>query len=109
MTKRVRGIYFNTEDNICSFILEESEEVTPGNDDDFSGIKISDLAVALFVYCNEDVKSKNISFSLEPLDERHPEGDYQKKVLWPDETEGRTIISGTDFSEIMFETDWIMK
>jgi len=40
MTKKVRGIYFNTEDNICSFILEESEEITPGNDDDFQGSKL---------------------------------------------------------------------
>ena len=68
-----------------------------------------DLAVALFVFCNDGVTCKNLSFSLDPVDERNPEGDFQKKVVWPDATEGRQLIAGTEFAEIMFEADWIMK
>lgn len=30
-------------------------------------------------------------------------------MVWPDREEGRNIIDGTEFSEIMFEADWIMK
>jgi hypothetical protein len=32
-----------------------------------------------------------------------------KKVVWPDNEEKRQLLSGTEFSEIMFEADWIMK
>ena len=41
-----------------------------------TGIELNDLAVALFVYCNEAVQSKNISFSLDPFDENNPNGDF---------------------------------
>ncbi len=49
-----------------------------------SDIDINDLAVALYVFCNEEIKSKNISFSLDAVDEKHPDGDFYKKVVWPD-------------------------
>ena len=49
-----------------------------------TGIDLNDLAVALFVYCNEAVECKDISFSLDPVDETNPKGDFQKKVVWPD-------------------------
>lgn len=42
-----------------------------------SGIDFNDLAVALYVYCNQDIQCKNVSFSLDPVDEREPEGEYQ--------------------------------
>jgi len=49
-----------------------------------TGIDLNDLAVALFVYCNEAVLSKNLSFSLDPFDENNPDGDFLKKVVYPD-------------------------
>jgi hypothetical protein len=42
----------------------------------YSGIDFNDLACALFVFCNEGVSCKNLSFSLDPVDERNPEGDF---------------------------------
>ena len=74
-----------------------------------TGIDLNDLGVALFVYCNEAVQSKNISFSLDAFDEKNPDGDFQKKVVYPDQQEGFELISGTHFAEIMFEADWVMK
>lgn len=41
-----------------------------------TGIELNDLAIALFVYCNEAVQSKNISFSLDAFDEKNPDGDF---------------------------------
>ena len=41
-----------------------------------TGIDLNDLGVALFVYCNEAVQSKNISFSLDAFDEKNPDGDF---------------------------------
>lgn len=73
---------------------------------------MNDLAVALYIFCNPDIKTKSISFSLDSLDEKNPEGDYLKKVVYPDdyeENKGMTLIAGTEFSEIMFEADWLMK
>ena len=107
ITKTVKGLYFNSNENICSFILSDGQDWAAAGGD--SGIDIKDLAVALYVFCNDNIKSKNISFSLDAVDERNPDGDFQKKVVWPDESEGRPIIAGTRFSEIMFEADWVMK
>jgi hypothetical protein len=110
--KQVKGLYFNAKDDTCSFILQDgSQQVLASASSGLqtSGIDINDLAVALFVYCNEDITCKNISFSLDPVDERNPEGPFQKKVVWPDNQERRSLIEGTSFSEVMFEADWIMK
>ena len=74
LTKRVNGVYFNTDENLCSFILSNTSKVAVAGGT--TGIDLSDLAVALFVYCNDAVKCKNISFSLDPLDEKFPEGDF---------------------------------
>ena len=49
-----------------------------------TGIDLNDLAVALFVYSSEAAESKNISFSLDPADEKNPYGNFQKKVVYPD-------------------------
>lgn len=74
LTKRVTGVYFNSYQNLCSFILTNgSQQAVAGGK---TGIDLKDLAVALFVYCNDAVKCKNISFSLDPVDERVPEGDF---------------------------------
>jgi len=105
----VKGLYFNSEENICSFILSDSKSYSSALAGSDTGIDMRDLAVALFVFCNDGVTCKNLSFSLDPVDERNPEGDFQKKVVWPDATEGRQLIAGTEFAEIMFEADWIMK
>jgi len=43
------------------------------------------------------------------VDERNPEGEFQQKVVFPDFHEGKNLIEGTEFAEIMFEADWIMK
>lgn len=74
INKKVKGLYFNTDENVCSFILsDDSAQRFAGGD---SGIEMKDLAAALYVFCNEDVQCKNLSFSLDPVDERNPEGDF---------------------------------
>jgi hypothetical protein len=68
------------------------------------------LACALAVFCDKEIDCKNISFSLDPLVPSNPEGPFQKKVVWPDnELSGHELLAGTEFAEIMFEADWIMK
>jgi hypothetical protein len=32
-----------------------------------------------------------------------------KKVVWPDHEVKKSLIAGTQFADIMFEADWIMK
>jgi hypothetical protein len=72
----VKGIYFNTKENLCSFTLSEPGGKMGPVAGTGTGIELNDLAVALFVYCNEAVQSKNISFSLDPFDENNPDGDF---------------------------------
>ena len=74
ITKTVKGLYFNSNENICSFILSEGQDWAAAGGE--SGIDIKDLAVALYVFCNDNIKSKNISFSLDAVDERNPDGDF---------------------------------
>ena len=87
---------------MCNFILEDGNY-------QISGIDIEDLVVALYVFCHEQIKCKNISFSLDPVDPKNPMGPFMKKVCWPDSVEGFNILAGTKFADIMFEADWIMK
>jgi hypothetical protein len=64
------------------------------------------------VFCDRSIDCKNISFSLDPLVPSNPEGPWQKKVVWPDNELGpsrASVLAGTEFAEIMFEADWIMK
>jgi hypothetical protein len=37
---------------------------------------MNDLAVALYVFYNDTIKCKKICFSLDPLDEKNPIGDF---------------------------------
>jgi hypothetical protein len=78
---------------------------------DFSSlnIKIEDLLVPLLVYYDPNIKHKIISFSLDPADAKNPKGPTQRKVFYPDEVEGFEVLRGTEFGEIMFEADWLMK
>jgi hypothetical protein len=88
-------------------ILNQSQKNTliTKNED----INLNDLAVALLVYYEKSIKCSNISFSLDPAVPSNPHGPYMKKVVWPDDAEKRSLIAGTQFAEIMFEADWIMK
>ncbi len=83
---------------------QENTLVTKNDD-----INLNDLAVALLVYYEKSIECKNISFSLDPAVPSNPEGPFQKKVVWPDKEENKSLIAGTEFAEIMFEADWIMK
>lgn len=76
LTKTVKGLYFNSDENICSFILHDGshQQIGGAGTSDLNGIELKDLAVALYVFCNDGVSCKNISFSLDPADERNPEG-----------------------------------
>ena len=76
INKRVKGIYFNTRENLCSFTLSELGDKMGPVAGAGTGIDLNDLAVALSVFCNEAVRSKSISFSLDPLDEKNPKGDF---------------------------------
>jgi|LauGreDrversion4_2_1035121.scaffolds.fasta_scaffold198713_2 hypothetical protein len=104
---RISGIRFSEQSNICNMILNSGQKNTlvTKNED----INLNDLAVALLVYCDKNIECKNISFSLDPAVPSNPEGPFQKKVVWPDNEAKRALIAGTQFSEIMFEADWIMK
>ena len=104
---RISGIRFSEQSNICNMIVNNSQKNTlvTKNED----INLNDLAVALLVYCDKNIECKNISFSLDPAVPSNPEGPFQKKVVWPDNEAKRALIAGTQFSEIMFEADWIMK
>ena len=84
LKKLVKGLYFNTKENLCSFVLSEPSKQMAAIAGKGTGIDLNDLAVALFVYCSEEAKYKHISFSLDPADEKNPHGDFQKKVVYPD-------------------------
>lgn len=75
----------------------------PLNFEDHHFIEMDDLAVALKVMYDPKVLNKQISFSLDPLDEFNPEGPKQKKVFYP------SIIEGTNLGEDMFQADFLMK
>jgi hypothetical protein len=88
-------------------ILNQSQKNTliTKNED----INLNDLAVALLVYYEKSIQCKNISFSLDPAVPSNPEGPFMKKVVWPDHEVKKSLIAGTQFADIMFEADWIMK
>ena len=100
--------------SITGFILNgESSFVTVNNEKvrhiSEMNINIKDLALALLIFYREDISHKSIQFSLDPWDETNPQGPYQRKVYWPDKEEHRKIIEDTEFGEILFKCDYIMK
>lgn len=70
---------------------------------------MEDLEIALLVFSDKDVNQKQISFSLDQYDEKNPNGEFLKKVYYPDTFEKKIVIEGTNFGDIMFEADWVMK
>ncbi|CAK65216.1 unnamed protein product (macronuclear) [Paramecium tetraurelia] len=75
-------------------------------------IHLSDLATVLLVYNdpNLDDKHKGICFSLDPLVlPNQEEFKQQEKVCWPDKFVNRNIIQDTEFAQILFETDYLLK
>ena len=87
--------------NNCNFIINENLMEY--------GININDLAVALMVFYNNEIACKNISFSLDPWELQNPKGPFQRKVYWPDTEENNTIIADTEYGDVLFECDYIMK
>ena len=73
------------------------------------GITLSDLAVCLKVLYDPAIKSKSISFSLDPYDPKKPDGPWMRKVFYPDEVEKRSIVAGTQLGEDLFEADFLLK
>lgn len=65
--------------------------------------------MALSVYANKDIQYKQIQFSLDPFDEFNPRGPFQEKVYWPDKTENKRYLKGSEMGDIFFETDFILK
>ncbi|CAD8108207.1 unnamed protein product [Paramecium primaurelia] len=75
-------------------------------------IHLSDLATVLLVYNdpNLDDKHKGICFSLDPIVQPNQEEfKQQEKVCWPDKFVNRNIIQDTEFAQILFETDYLLK
>ena len=58
--------------------------------------------MGLKVFYDPAIKSKCISFSLDPADPVNPEGPFLAKVLYPDVLEKCKIIAGTEFSDVLF-------
>ncbi|KAL4503382.1 hypothetical protein ABPG72_000988 [Tetrahymena utriculariae] len=98
----IRGIKFNSK-NQLKFLLDKKQKL------EFSGAEPDDLALCLKVYCDQSINNKTISFSLDPWEENKPDGEFQRKVLYPDILEKKKILSGSKFSELMFECDYLMK
>lgn len=73
------------------------------------GISCVDLAIALKIYYDNRIRSKRVSFSLDPDDPYNVQGPYQKKVFWPDLDISKRVLKGTKFGEIIFECDFLMK
>ncbi|KAM3132736.1 hypothetical protein pb186bvf_015164 [Paramecium bursaria] len=73
-------------------------------------ININDLAVPLMVYYDDTIpqKNKQLMFSLDPIDIKNLQGP-QEKVFWPDKTLNRKIIGGTEFGDVLFQADYLMK
>ncbi|CAD8123966.1 unnamed protein product [Paramecium sonneborni] len=83
------------------FILDKSEN-----------IHLSDLATVLSVYNdpNLDDQYKGICFSLDPIVlPNQEEFKQQEKVCWPDKFVNRNIIQDTEFAQILFEADYLLK
>ncbi|KAL4454950.1 hypothetical protein ABPG74_006332 [Tetrahymena malaccensis] len=98
----IRGIKFNSK-NQLKFLLDKKQKL------EFSGTEPDDLALCLKVYCDQTIKNKTISFSLDPWEDNKPDGEFQRKVLYPDILEKKKILSGSKFSELMFECDYLLK
>ncbi|EAS00403.1 peptidoglycan-binding domain protein (macronuclear) [Tetrahymena thermophila SB210] len=98
----IRGIKFNNK-NQLKFLLDKKQKL------EFSGTEPDDLALCLKVYCDQSIKNKTISFSLDPWEDKKPDGEFQRKVLYPDILENKKILSGSKFSELMFECDYLLK
>ena len=99
----ITGFILNGESSFLTINKRQTTHISEMN------ISINDLALALFIFYREDISYRSILFSLDPWDEDNPEGPYHRKVYWPDKEEDRQIIENTDFGEILFKCDYIMK
>ena len=94
---RISGLSFDSYSSLLSSVRSYGDE-----------INIKDLALALLVFYDDTIKCKNLSFSLDPWDANNPYGDF-RKVYWPDKEENMQIIEGTEYGDVLFESDYIMK
>ncbi|KRX07017.1 Peptidoglycan binding protein [Pseudocohnilembus persalinus] len=96
---KITGVTIN-KSNQHKLLKSQSEE---------SDIYVQDLAAALKIYYDSNITNKTLSFSLDPYEETNPYGPYFKKVLYPDTILKKNIIQDTEFSEILFEADFLLK
>ncbi len=66
-------------------------------------MRLKDLVVPLKIMYDDEIKSKNISVSLDPLIPTKPDGPHYTKVYYPQNLEE------TEFGQIMIEADHLMK
>jgi hypothetical protein len=93
---------------LLSNITNTLSLITTDADNIISGVKLSDLAVALKVFYHPK-GFMDISFSLDPKVATNPIGPWQHKIFYPDEHFAEKILEGTEFGEALFEADWLMK
>ena len=104
----LNGARLDISHNAVHFILDGKKSPMSINLSQ-QGINIEDLIVPLKIYYDPEIKCKSISFSLDPFEPTNPEGDFMRKVFYPDELEKRSILESTKFGEVMFEADFVLK
>lgn len=102
------GIIFDKKKDELLLIKNDSDKKSL-NASEKNLINLEDLAITLKIFCDPSIKHKVISFSLDPFEKTNPQGEYMKKVFYPDELENKKILAGTKFGEEMFEADYYMK
>lgn len=70
---------------------------------DESNYTFMDLVTPLKIMYDPEIKSKNISVSLDPLVPTQPDGPWYSKTFYPIE------LKNTDYGAAMIEADYLMK
>lgn len=84
---KVGGVSFDFDPLITRLngmvIDEQSIKVIAGNIYDLSNFSFMDLVVPLKIMYDSNIKSKNISVSLDPFVLTEPDGPWYRKVFYP--------------------------
>lgn len=74
-----------------------------GDQYDTSSYSLMDLVTPLKIMYDQNIHSKNISVSLDPLVPTDPDGPWYRKTFYPKQ------LKNTQYGQAMIEADFLMK